>query len=145
MPSSDRFCPPPQLPLDDLVSITHRFIHADASCSGISLLLRRAGIAKLQDIQIKVEDVDAPKKTFKDYAPGFVCIDINYLPQMPDEARRRYLFVAVDRATPWVYPMKFMPSVWRAGVCNPIGFIESVALGVKTANPRHHTDIKFSE
>jgi transposase InsO family protein len=43
------------------------------------------------------------RKTFKDYAPGFVHIDIKYLPQMPDEEQRSYLFVAIDRATRWVY------------------------------------------
>ena len=35
--------------------------------------------------------------------PGFVHVDIKYLPQMPDEASRRYLFVAIDRATRWVF------------------------------------------
>ena len=43
------------------------------------------------------------RKTFKDYAPGFVHVDIKYLPQMRDETTRRYLFVAIDRATRWVY------------------------------------------
>jgi transposase InsO family protein len=28
--------------------------------------------------------------------------DVKYLPQMADETRRRYLFVAIDRATRWV-------------------------------------------
>ncbi|MEO6967289.1 MAG: integrase core domain-containing protein, partial [Rhodanobacteraceae bacterium] len=42
-------------------------------------------------------------KTFKDYAPGFVHVDIKYLPQMADESARRYLFVAIDRATRWVF------------------------------------------
>jgi len=32
-----------------------------------------------------------------------VHIDIKYLPQMPDETDRRYLFVAIDRATRWVF------------------------------------------
>lgn len=91
------------LPLDDLVSITRRFIHAGASRSGISRLLRREGVAKLQDLQPKEDGEDTPKKTFKDYVPGFVHIDIKYLPQMPDEERRSYLFVAIDRATRWVY------------------------------------------
>ena len=48
-------------------------------------------------------DTPAAKKTFKDYEPGFIHIDIKYLPQMPDETARRYLFVAIDRATRWVY------------------------------------------
>jgi transposase InsO family protein len=30
-------------------------------------------------------------------------VDIKYLPQMPDERQRRYLFVAIDRATRWVF------------------------------------------
>ena len=30
-------------------------------------------------------------------------VDIKYLPPMPDESSRRYLFVAIDRATRWVY------------------------------------------
>ena len=42
-------------------------------------------------------------KTFKDYAPGFLHMDIKYLPQMADETARRYLFVAIDRATRWVF------------------------------------------
>ena len=71
------------LPLDDLVSITRRFIHADASRSGISRLLRRAGVAKLQDLQPKEEGEDTAKKTFKDYAPGFVHIDIKYHRRCP--------------------------------------------------------------
>ena len=30
-------------------------------------------------------------------------MDIKYLPQMPDETERRYLFVAINRATRWVF------------------------------------------
>lgn len=46
---------------------------------------------------------DKPVKAFKDYPPGFVHIDIKYLPQMPDEQQRRYLFVAIDLASRWVH------------------------------------------
>ncbi|THT94827.1 transposase family protein, partial [Lampropedia puyangensis] len=35
--------------------------------------------------------------------PGYVHVDIKYLPQMQDEASRSYLFVAIDRATRWVF------------------------------------------
>jgi hypothetical protein len=45
------------------------------------------------------KDATAKKKGFKEYAPGFIHIDIKYLPRMPDEASRRYLFVAIDRAS----------------------------------------------
>ena len=30
-------------------------------------------------------------------------MDVKYLPQMQDESQRRYLFVAIDRATRWVF------------------------------------------
>ena len=30
-------------------------------------------------------------------------IDIKHLPQMPDEEQKRYSYVAIDRATRWVY------------------------------------------
>lgn len=48
-------------------------------------------------------------KPFKDYEPGFVHVDIKYLPQMPDEEQRQYLHVAIDRATRWVY-LEVLPS-----------------------------------
>jgi transposase InsO family protein len=61
-------------------------------------------MSRLEDVIPKAEgETIAPKKTFKDYAPGFIHIDIKYLPQMPDETSRRYLFVAIDRATRWVF------------------------------------------
>lgn len=40
---------------------------------------------------------------FASYEPGYVHIDVKYLPQMADEDRRRYLFVAIDRATHRVF------------------------------------------
>jgi transposase InsO family protein len=91
------------LPLDDLVSVTKEFINAAASRSGISRLLRREGLSKLADLMPKAEGEETSKKSFKDYEPGFVHIDIKYLPQMPDEDKRSYLFVAIDRATRWVF------------------------------------------
>ena len=42
-------------------------------------------------------------KPFKAYDPGYFHIDVKYLPQMPNETARRYLFVAIDRATRWVF------------------------------------------
>jgi hypothetical protein len=61
-------------------------------------------MARLEDVIPKAEgEIIVAKKTFKDYEPGFVHVDIKYLPQMPDESSRRYLFVAIDRATRWVF------------------------------------------
>lgn len=51
----------------------------------------------------KEEGTQTPAKPFKEYAPGFVHVDVKYLPQLPDQDQRTYLFVAIDRATRWVY------------------------------------------
>jgi hypothetical protein len=92
------------LPLDDLLFITKQYIHPDVSRSGIARLLKREGMSRLEDVIPKAEgETITPKKTFKDYEPGYIHIDIKYLPQMPDETSRRYLFVAIDRATRWVF------------------------------------------
>lgn len=91
------------LPLDDLLVVTREFINADVSRAGLDRCLRRHGISRLTDLIPKEETVDTKPKTFKSYDPGFVHVDIKYLPQMPDETSRRYLFVAIDRASRWVY------------------------------------------
>ena len=104
------------LPLDDLVCVTKEFINANASRSGISRLLRREGLSKLVDLLPQQEGEDASKKTFKDYEPGYLHIDIKYLPQMPDESSRRYLFVAIDRATRWVFLRTYGDQTERSSV-----------------------------
>jgi transposase InsO family protein len=65
--------------------------------------LRRHGVSDLKTLLPELEGQAKPLKTFKDYEPGFLHIDIKYLPQMPDETQSRYLFVAIDRATRWVF------------------------------------------
>lgn len=91
------------LPLDDLLVITRGFINPQVSRSGLDRCLRRHGVSRLADLYPETEGETPPKKTFKDYEPGFVHIDIKYLPKMPDEDQHRYLFVAIDRATRWVF------------------------------------------
>jgi len=92
------------LPLDDLLYVTRTYLNPAASRSGLNRCLVRHGLSRIKDILPKAEDEEeAPKKTFKDYEPGFLHIDIKYLPKMPDEEQRRYLFVAIDRATRWVF------------------------------------------
>lgn len=83
------------LPLDDLLYIARHYIDSNVSRSGVARLLKREGMARLEDVIPKAEgETIVAKKTFKDYEPGFVHVDIKYLPQMPDESSRRYLFVA---------------------------------------------------
>ncbi len=89
------------LPLDDLLAVTHEFISEKVSRSGLDRCLRRHGVGNLN--ALKPTEPAQPHKAFKSYVPGYLHMDVKYLPQMQDEAKRRYLFVAIDRATRWVF------------------------------------------
>jgi len=89
------------LSLDDRLVVTREFIHPEVSRSGPGRRLRRHGVADLNALLPKEEGPKTPVKTFKAYELGFVHVDINYLPQMPDADQRTYLFAAIDRATRW--------------------------------------------
>jgi hypothetical protein len=55
-------------------------------------------VPRLQELKPK-----APKpahKPFKAHEPGYLGVDVKCLPPIADEDRRRYLFVAIDRAIP---------------------------------------------
>ena len=91
------------LPTDDLLAVTREFINPAVSRAGLGRCLRRHGVSDLRDLVAVQEGEAAAKKTFKHYDPGFLHMDIKYLPLMPDETARRYLFVAIDRATRWVF------------------------------------------
>src|SRR5437764_5301394 len=102
------------LPLDDLLVVTREFINPEVSRSGLDRCLRRHGVSDLKSLHPQIEGQAKPLKTFKDYEPGFLHIDIKYLPQMPDETRRRYLFVAIDRATRWVFMRSYRDQTERS-------------------------------
>jgi len=91
------------LSLDDLLMVSRKFFAPKLSRSALLRCLTRHGINNLNSLIPKEKDAPRKVKTFKDYAPGFIHIDIKYLPKMPDEDGRKYLFVAIDRATRWVY------------------------------------------
>ena len=87
--------------LDDLLAVVREFLNPDVSRSGLDRCLRRHGVGNLRDLQAKAA---RPKHgDFKAYEPGYIHIDVKYLPQMAHETSRRYLFVAIDRATRWVF------------------------------------------
>jgi transposase InsO family protein len=89
------------LPLDDLLAVTREFICAKATRSGLDRCLRRHGLGNLN--ALKPATPREAHKSFKSYEPGYLHMDVKYLPQMADEKQRRYLFVAIDRATRWVF------------------------------------------
>ena len=89
------------LPLDDLLAVVREFLCPEVSRSGLDRCLRRHGVGNLRSLL--PGDPKPSVKAFKAYEPGFLHVDIKYLPQMPGENKRRYLFVAIDRATRWVF------------------------------------------
>ena len=94
------------LSLDDLLVIGREFLTPDLSRSALDRCLRRHGMSNLNDLiraQSEADVPNRPAKAFKDYQPGFMHVDVKYLPQMQDVTSRQYLFVAIDRATRWVY------------------------------------------
>lgn len=94
-----------RLGLDDLLVVAREFLNSRLSRSGLHRMLQRRGVPTLAELaRQNIRDDEKPRhKPFKDYEPGYVHIDIKHLPQMPDEEQKRYLYVAIDRATRWVY------------------------------------------
>ena len=89
------------LSIDDLLVVVREFICPTMSRSALDRMLRRHGVSSLRDL-VPREEPPAPKP-FKTYDPGFIHVDVKYLPKMADESARKYLYVAIDRATRWVY------------------------------------------
>jgi len=89
------------LPLDDLLAVMREFVCAEVSRSGLDRCLRRYGVGNLNALKPAV--TKAAHKPFKAYEPGYLHMDVKYLPQMADQKCRSYLFVAIDRATRWVF------------------------------------------
>jgi len=89
------------LPLDDLLAVTREFICAQATRAGLDRCLRRHDVGNLN--ALKPKEPAQPHKAFKSYGPGFIHMDVKYLPQMTYENNRRYLFMAINRATRWVF------------------------------------------
>jgi hypothetical protein len=83
------------LPLDDMLVVNREFIHHKASRAVIHRCLVRHNVNNLKDLIVKDEGDKKPIKTFKDYEPGFIHIDIKYLPKMPDEDSSRYWFLSM--------------------------------------------------
>jgi hypothetical protein len=124
------------LPLDDLLAVVREFINEDVSRSGLDRCLRRHGVARLADLLPKEDAPKAEVKGFKAYLPGFVHVDVKYLPQMADEDGRTYLFVGIDRATRWVY-LERLP---KKSAAHARGFLERLITAAPFKITRLMTD-----
>src|SRR5690348_9974546 len=89
------------LPLDDIVEAMRRGLNPNLSRSAIHRCLKRHGLSA------RLTPQQAPAAVFQTDTPaGFIHIDVKYLP--PLGRRRSYAYVAIDRATRFVY-MEILP------------------------------------
>ena len=68
------------LPLDDLLAVAREFLNPDVSRSGLDRRLRRHGVSNLNTLRPKTPA--EPHKAFKTYEPGFLHVDVKYLPHL---------------------------------------------------------------
>jgi transposase InsO family protein len=83
------------LPLDDIVEVMRRCVNEELSRSAIHRCLQRHGIS-----QRKKPDKPGVG-VFEQATVGFIHFDLKHLPAL--ERRKSYAFVAIDRATRYVY------------------------------------------
>jgi len=88
-------------PLDDLTFVvTHFLPHLNRDA--VYRILKAEGLGRLPPASRSRK----PNGTFKDYDLGFVHVDVKHLPKLrtqDGESRKRYLYVAIDRASRFVH------------------------------------------
>lgn len=84
-----------RLPLDDIVEVMHRCVNAKLSRSAIHRCLKRHGLNQRPKPDKPAVGV------FEQAGVGFIHIDLKHLPAL--QKRKSYAFVAIDRATRYVY------------------------------------------
>ena len=84
-----------QLPLDDITEVMRRCVNAKLSRSAIHRCLKRHGLSRRPQPDKPAVGV------FEQATVGFIHVDLKHLPAL--QRRRSYAFVAIDRATRYVY------------------------------------------
>lgn len=84
-----------ELPLDDIVEVMQRCRNPNLSRSAIHRCLQRHGISS------RPPTAKPLRGRFQETPVGFIHIDLKHLPAL--EKRKSYAFVAIDRATRYVY------------------------------------------
>jgi len=89
------------LGLDDLLEVVNQ-LGIRINRSALHRALQRNNLSRLNEL---INNLDSKSKEeikkFKEYAPGFIHIDIKELPKI--DKQKIYLYVAIDRATRVVY------------------------------------------
>jgi transposase-like protein len=84
-----------QLPLDDITEVMRRCVNAKLSRSAIHRCLKRHGLSRRPQPDKPAVGI------FEQATVGFIHVDLKHLPAL--QRRRSYAFVAIDRATRYVY------------------------------------------
>ena len=83
------------LPLDDITEVMRRCVNAELSRSAIHRCLKR------HDLNRRSKPDKPPVGVFEKATVGFIHVDLKHLPAL--QKRKSYAFVAIDRATRYVY------------------------------------------
>lgn len=84
-----------QLPLDDITEVMRRCVNGKLSRSAIHRCLKRHGLNRRR------ETAKPAMGVFERTTVGFIHVDLKHLPAL--QRRKSYAFVAIDRATRYVY------------------------------------------
>jgi transposase-like protein len=84
-----------QLPLDDIVEVMRRCVNGKISRSATHRCLKRHGLSQ------RSKPAKPAVGVFEKATVGFIHIDLKHLPAL--QKRKSYAFVAIDRATRYVY------------------------------------------
>jgi transposase InsO family protein len=106
-----------KLTLDDLLIVVKKYI-PKANRGNVYRTLKRHKLNRLPS-----EFSDKGKGKFGTYLPGFIHIDLAYLPVLPGTHNRRYLLVAIDRITKLV----FIKTVTGKTQDNATNFLKKIA------------------
>lgn len=96
------------LPIDEILD-TLVGLNPEVSRSAVYRCLVREGINKVP-IEVKEKS-----RMFKEYDPGYLHIDVTYLPKL--DGKKTYLFVAIDRATRLMYYKVYNTKSARSTEC----------------------------
>jgi transposase InsO family protein len=83
------------LPLDDITEVMHRCLNPGLSRAALYRCLKRHGLNR------RPKPGKPPVGIFETATVGFIHMDLKHLPAL--ERRKSYAFVAIDRATRYVY------------------------------------------
>ena len=118
--------PSSQLPLDDITEVMRRCVNAELSRSAIHRCLRAPRPQPSRPSLTSPPSASSSRPTV-----GFIHVDLKHLPAL--ERRKSYAFVAIDRATRYVY-LEIHP---KRDAKTAAGFLERFLARLPVSRPHH--------